>query len=174
MGQTKAKGVGCNVDGYSAVFADISCSDDNKDTGWKTFAGLQLNPNAALEFGFVKLGDATIDGTDSVFGNTKTTVEADGFFVAGVGFIPLGRNASLMAKAGLFKWSADLTIDTSIGSAAEDDSGVDLLFGLGAVFDLSRNIALRVEWERFADVGDEDTTGQSDVDMLSASIVFRL
>lgn len=172
-GQTDVKDAGC-TDDYSAVFADISCSDDSKDTGWKIFAGSQLTPNAAIEFGFVDLGAATIKGTDSVFGSTKATAEADGFFVAGVGSIPLGQSASLLGKVGLFNWSVDAAIDTSIGSASEDDSGTDLMFGFGAMFNMSRDIALRLEWERFSDVGDDDTTGKSDVDMLSASILFRL
>ena len=47
------------------------------------------------------------------------------------------------------------------------------MFGLGASADIAKNFAVRVEWERFLNVGDKDTTGQSDIDLVSASLVFR-
>jgi hypothetical protein len=46
------------------------------------------------------------------------------------------------------------------------------MFGFGASFDIGKTAAVRIEWERFMDVGESDT-GQSDVDLLSASLVFR-
>ena len=171
-GQTEGKDVGCGG-GYAPVFADTTCSADNKDTGLKVFAGFQLNPNAALEFGWVDLGEATIKGTDSFFGTTNATWKADGLYVAGIGSIPVGSAASFFGKIGLFRWKADLKIDTDFGFASDDDSGTDLLFGIGASFNLGSSAALRLEWERFSDVGDSSSVGQSDVDMLSASLLFR-
>lgn len=173
LGQTKAD-VDCTAD-YSAIFADISCDADDKDSAWKLFAGYQVTRNAAIEFGFVDMGEFTIDGTDSFFGSTRATAEGDGFTITGVGSMPVGTGVDLIGKIGLLMWNVDTTIATSnFGSASEDDSGTDLTFGFGAAINLGRNAALRLEWERFSDVGDDDTTGQSDVDMLSASVLLRL
>jgi hypothetical protein len=30
-----------------------------------------------------------------------------------------------------------------------------------------------VEWERYFDVGDEHTTGQMDIDLLSAGLIYK-
>ena len=32
---------------------------------------------------------------------------------------------------------------------------------------------MRAEWEKFKDVGDENTTGKGDMDLLSFSLVFN-
>jgi hypothetical protein len=46
-------------------------------------------------------------------------------------------------------------------------------FGAGAMLDLTRNISLRLEVERFSNVGNE-TTGVSNIDMISLGVLLRL
>lgn len=169
FGQSKAD-VECEPE-YEALLADISCSADDSGSAWKLFGGFKFSPNAAIEFSYIDLGEFTIKGTDSFFGSTRFSVEPTGFNIAGVGSVPVSSNFSLLGKIGLFLWDIDTRLGTSIGSASESDSGTDLMFGVGAAFEFTKGTALRVEWERFSDVGDEDTTGESDVDLLSASIV---
>lgn len=152
---------------------DITCSADDTDTGWKLYVGNQFSPSAAVEFGYVDFGEAKISGTDSFFGSASATVEASGFNVALVGFLPVGNTVNLLGKVGLFLWDVDASVSTSIGSGSASESGTDLMFGFGASFDIGKTAAVRIEWERFTDVGDENETGQSDVDLLSASLVFR-
>jgi OOP family OmpA-OmpF porin len=69
----------------------------------------------------------------------------------------------------MFVWGVEL--DGAGGS--ESASGTGLSYGIGLQYDFTNTTGLRLDWERFADVGDEDKTGQSDVDMLSAGLVFR-
>ena len=45
------------------------------------------------------------------------------------------------------------------------------MLGLGGSFKATRQVGVRLEWERFLSIGDEDTTGESDVDLFSASLV---
>lgn len=153
---------------------DITCDSDDTDTAWKLFAGNQFSPNVAVEFGYVDLGEFKASGTDSFLGSTSLDLEATGFNVALAGFLPVGNTVNLLGKVGLFLWDLDASASSSVfGSGSTNESGTDLMFGLGASFDIGKTIAVRIEWERFADVGDEDETGQSDVDLLSASLVFR-
>jgi OmpA-OmpF porin, OOP family len=152
---------------------DITCSTDDTDSGWKLFAGNQFSPNAAIEFGYLDLGEAKMSGIDSFLGVTSLSWEASGFDVAFVGFLPVGNTVNLLGKVGLFLWDMDVSASSSsLGSGSESDSGTDLMFGLGASFDIGKTAAVRIEWERFMDVGESDT-GQSDIDLLSASLVFR-
>ena len=44
---------------------------------------------------------------------------------------------------------------------------------VGAGFFFGQGWGIRVEWERFAGVGDDETTGESDVDLLSGSIQYH-
>lgn len=152
---------------------DITCNTDDTGSGWKLFAGNQFSPNAAIEFGYLDLGEAKMSGTDSVLGITSLSWEASGFNVALVGFLPVGNTVNLLGKVGLFLWDMDVSASSSsLGSGSSSDSGADLMFGLGASFDIGKTTVVRIEWEQFMDVG-EDDTGQSDIDLLSASLVFR-
>ncbi|HKQ25592.1 MAG TPA: outer membrane beta-barrel protein [Burkholderiales bacterium] len=165
FGQTKVD-IECDL--------DITCSSDDSDSGFKIFGGYQFNPNFAFEVGYYDLGEAKLSGTDSFLGSTTATIEASGFNFALVGSIPLGERFELMAKAGIFRWDLDVSATSSVfGSGSDSETGFDPMFGIGAAFNFSKNLGLRVEYEKFLDVGDEDTTGESDVDFLSASIVFR-
>ena len=153
---------------------DITCSADEKDTGWKFYGGYQFTPNFAVEFGYVDLGETGASGNDSVLGTTSVTIEASGFSAAALGAIPLGDRFALFGKVGLFRWDVDARASSSVfGSGSLSESGIDFLFGAGAAMSLGRSLSLRVEWERFSDVGDNATTGEADVDFLSAGIVLR-
>jgi hypothetical protein len=46
------------------------------------------------------------------------------------------------------------------------------MFGVGVQFDAG-NLLLRAEFERFMDIGDEDITGQSDVDVIGVSAAVK-
>jgi len=153
---------------------NITCSADDSDTGFKIFGGYQFNPNFAVEVGYYDLGEAKISGTDSFLGSTTGTFEASGFNVAVVGSLPLGERFELMAKAGIFRWDLDFNVSSSVfGSGSASETGFGPMFGIGGAFNFTKNLGVRVEYEKFLDMGDEDTTGQSDVDFLSASLIFR-
>lgn len=153
---------------------DISCSKEDSDTALKIFGGYQFNPNFAIEVGYYDLGEASITGTDSLFGTVTSKAEASGFNFAIVGSFPVAERFTLMGKAGFFRWDMDASANSSVfGSASANETGFDPMFGIGGAFNFSEALGIRVEYEKFLDVGDENTTGQSDVDLLSASLVFR-
>lgn len=136
------------------------CTEDLKDTGWKLAAGKQLNTNAAVEFGYVDLGDASASAAGAT-----CTVEADGFHASLVGSLPTTNQFSFTGRVGLFRWDAG-GVCSGAFSASGSDSGTDLTFGVGMRYDMTKTVGLRAEWDRF-DV-DED-----DVDMLSLGVVFQ-
>jgi OOP family OmpA-OmpF porin len=165
-GQSKADIGDCDL--------DISCSSDDTDTGWKIYGGYQFNPNGAIEFGYVDLGKAKASGTDSFLGVTSVDWETTGFTAALVGSLPVGQNFGLMGKLGLFHWDLDVNVSSSVfGSGSDSSSGTDMTYGLGLKYDFSKTVGARAEWDRFKDVGDDNTTGQSDVDLLSVGVVFK-
>jgi opacity protein-like surface antigen len=95
-----------------------------------------------------------------------------------VGSYPINDMFSLSAKAGGFWWEADAKATVfvdgeAIGSYSDDDGKVDLGYGLGARVDFNENLAARVEWEKYHNVGGDEHTGESDVDVISASVLFK-
>ena len=166
IGQAKVDTLDCDL--------DISCSSDDSDTSLKVYGGYQFNANGAVEFGYVDLGEATINGTDSFLGTTAASFETDGFNVALTGFLPVSNNIAVTGKFGLFFWNLDVGLNTSfLGSSSLSEDGSDLMYGIGVQFGVTEQIAVRAEWERYNDIGNENTTGESDIDLLAANLVFK-
>jgi OmpA-OmpF porin, OOP family len=162
IGQSKAKGACDGVAGPG-----VTC--DDTDTGGKILGGYQLSRNFALELGYADLGQAKA----TFAGSGSFTLGAKGFEFTGIGMLPIGERFSILARAGLFSWKVDFKDGTGlIGSA--NASGTDLTYGFGLKFDFTKDFAIRGEWQRYKDVGDLDTTRQSDVDFVGISLVYKL
>ena len=50
---------------------------------------------------------------------------------------------------------------------------VQALLGAGLTYDVTKQFSVRTEWERFNNVGDGSTTGQTAIDVISLSGQFR-
>jgi OOP family OmpA-OmpF porin len=153
--------------------AGISC--DQKDTAWKVFAGYQFNRYIAAEAGYADLGKSTANGVvDGV--TLRANFEITAWEVVAVGSFPVMDRLSLFGKAGLYRAELERTGTGTIGAITvpldEKESNNDVTFGVGARFNLTRNLAVRAEWQRYLDVGG-DEVGQSDVDLLSVGVQFR-
>lgn len=138
---------------------------DDSDTGFKIFGGHEYK-GFAIEFGYVDFGKVSESG----FG-FSASFEATALFATVNGVFPVGKQKRihLIPKAGLARWDADADVFISgFGTFSDSDDGFDPLIGLGASFDVGERLAVRVEWERFMDVGDD-----ADVDMLSAGVTYK-
>lgn len=166
---------------FNSLGLDINSSSlDDTDTAYKIQVGYQFTPNFAIEGGYIDLGAATYKAnvTDGFFDyNAKIEIEAKGWNIAGVGMLPLNDSFSLFAKLGFINADVESTIKFSSGgiSASESEDSTDFkpTFGLGAAYAVTSQLALRVEFERYNDLGDEDKTGEGDVDLLSGGIVYK-
>ena len=138
---------------------------DGKDTGFKFFGGYQFNQNFGLELAWVDLGKASYSGTFSGLPVTGGSVKTSGLNVSAVGTLPLGAGFALFGKAGIFAWEATANDTTGGLPFSGKDDGADFSFGVGASYDLTKNFAIRAEWERFKAVGD--------IDLLSVGLVYR-
>jgi len=165
FGQATAQDIVCDL--------DISCSSDDSDSGIKVFAGNQMSPNFAIEFGYADLGEFSASGTDSFLGTASVAAETTALFVTANGIMPVAQNFNLFGKVGIARWDMDLSATSSVfGSGSLSDDGFDIMFGIGASFAVGQMVSIRAEWERFA-VGDSATTGESDIDLLSAGVTFK-
>jgi OmpA-OmpF porin, OOP family len=154
---------------------------DERDPGVKVLAGYRFNSYFALEGGFAWLGEFQI--TNNVTAPTTGALNADirviGLFLDAVGMLPLGANFDAFAKVGVvgsetrtFR-STSGTVTPAPGSntnASTDEA--NLKFGLGAQYAFARNVTLRLEWERYMNVGNANT-GELDIDLYSIGLLFR-
>lgn len=150
---------------------DISCpagsSCDDTDTAYKIYGGLEVNEYISMEVGYADLGETSVTGA------TTGTAEVNGMTLAMVGTFAVSPSITLIGRGGMN--ILNLEVNETTGGVPSNDGDTDVAWslGLGAQYNFTKSVGLRVEYERFFDVGDADTTGETDVDLISAGIVFK-
>jgi len=180
IGQAKAKDAGDCSDLSGIYDPGYSCSIDDTDTSFNLFLGYAFLPNLSAELGYIDLGKYNIDASGTVLGTPVSVngdIKAKGWTLSAVATFPIQPTFALFGHLGFFNWDVDINASASTGFAAfsgsDSASGTDPLFGIGAQWNVDKKLGVRGEWTRYQDVGDEDTTGQSDVDNLSISVLYN-
>ena len=122
----------------------LDLEDADKDTAFRILGGYQINRTFAAELGYAMLYD-------------KDNVEVTAWELVGIGSFPLANRFSVFGKLGFAMWEAEFP--------GGDDDGTDLTYGIGLQYDVSRNLGLRAQWQRY-DV-------EADADVLSVGLVYR-
>ncbi len=119
---------------YSNSVNGIGGGDDanNGSLGAKVYGGYTLTPNFALEGSVFRLGHTHMGDA-----NVNTT----GIALDGVGNYMFAPQWSLLGRVGV----AEGRFYTSGG----DDSSAAVKFGAGVQYDLTKQVALRVQYERY-------------------------
>ena len=180
----------------TVVNAAVTGSDfDSKDTGFKIFGGYRVLPWIALELNYTDLGQSRLQ-TNILNSNPPTTgsvtlirkitgVGADALFIA-----PLGERASVYGRIGAVRsrLEADAALSGSIvftsGNPADRSRTTTVnetvaRYGVGGEWLVAPNVGLRIDWERWLDVGKKfeiggsGNTGEADTDFYSLGVVYR-
>ena len=107
------------------------------------------------------MGEAVLtDGIDTI------TAEATAINFAVLGIIPASNTVDIFGKIGLAFWDAKLSASGTIAGSLDDD-GTDIMFGAGVSFGVTDQFALRAEIEKFNNIGNDTTIGESSVMILS-------
>ena len=179
----------------TVVNGSASSTDfDAKDGAWKVFGGLRVNPWLALEAGYTDLGRSTlvthtvrVDGLEGAVAIRRkiTALGADVLISA-----PLGPRFTVFGRGGAYrtKLKAEAQLDGGIvftdGSPDERSRSTTFNetvphFGAGLEWNWRPEASLRIEWERFKDVGKAfavgatGTTGEADTDLASIGVLMR-
>jgi OOP family OmpA-OmpF porin len=148
-------------------FSDCSSPCDDKGSAFKLFGGYQFNRYIAAEFGYSDMGKGT-------FGSANVKANAWELSAVGTWGIPLstgGIGLGLLGRLGVYNGEAKVTVP-STGEEVKHGT-TDLTYGFGLHADLSRIIAVRAEWQRFAKMGGGGIGEKADVDVLSVSALWR-
>lgn len=157
-----------NYDDGSFTAADF----DDSDTALRLFVGADLNPNVAVELGYVDLGEASTDATSDgccfyAPGPVSHSLTADGIDLSILGKVPVGESGALGARLGLLKWDGEEKLSDSTGSLSGSDDGTDLFFGLGGQYNFSEQVGLRGEYVMYK-------LDDFDINVLSLALTFKL
>lgn len=166
-------------------------SVDDSDVGWGMQVGYRFNDYVAAEVGYVNLGDvlyeAILQATDAGGTIAPFPVEsslrfnATGPTASVLGMVAIGERFDIHGRAGIVFADTRLrrrvrTVDREFVNIAHDEFDArtqDLFAGVGATWNINDSYSVRVEYQRFFDVGDEDTSGEFDIDFIQVGILFR-
>lgn len=107
--------------------------DSVSKTGFGATLGYTLNPNVAFELSARRLGSGTVEGTK---------IKANALQASVLGIAPITNEFSLYGRLGLTRNSVDLT-EGSLNASAHKTKA---LFGLGASYQVAKNVTLRGEY----------------------------
>lgn len=181
LGEVSQSNVDLDTSALDTVLSDngassLNSSDSGSSNQWRLQAGYQVNPNFALEAGYIDLGKSSYKGT---FSGGKATADwtAGGLDVAAVGMLPMNHSLTLLGKVGAI--SAKTKTDWSssgisgIPNGSESKTQFKPFIGLGAAYSLNPKSDLRFEYERFNGIGDASVTGKADVSILSLGVSYH-
>jgi OmpA-OmpF porin, OOP family len=148
---------------------------DSHDTAWKLFGGYQFNEFIAVEAGYQDLGRFKGTSTVTVPAPASTASgswDAAAASVAAVATYPLANRFGVLFKAGLAVTRRNVNVSAPAQNSL-NETRVQPLLGVGVKFDATKTIGIRGEFERFNNVGDGSTTGQSPLNVWSVSALYR-
>lgn len=184
FGTTKIKDGGpCSTMGL-VLNSGYSCSADDKDKGWKVFAGYEVMKYLAVEMSYRDFGKFTASGSGTGTNTSSAATATSEFRAKGwlsfdvLGLLPVTKEFGLFARVGTNRWRVDNTASASDGSTigriqdTKPGFGLDTI-GLGVKYSFAESMDLRLEWERFKDIGNTVREGSADIDMLSLGLVYN-
>jgi opacity protein-like surface antigen len=130
----------------------------NSSTVLRAGGGYQFTPRWATEVSFALYGKSNP-------GDTIDDWKTNGMQASGIGTFPVGESISVLGKLGVARITRE--------AAGTTYTRTNLAYGIGAQYDFSKIVALRVQYERISSIGDDNTTGQSRLSMLSAGALYR-
>ncbi|MGA9852204.1 MAG: outer membrane beta-barrel protein [Gammaproteobacteria bacterium] len=181
-------------------FNPYTATYTNNDTGYRLTAGYQFNSYWGLEASYVALGESgatdNIVVNQTVLGlgslscgylcstdyNVNAKLKAHGWTVAVTGTYPFTDKWAVFGRAGVIDARVELDVNEIPdgggvpGTPSETNSSSmnwKGTYGLGASWAFVENWALRLDWDRYANLGDNSKTGTYNVNLASLGIVYR-
>lgn len=158
---------------------------DDSDGAYGVYVGYRWNSYVATELGYVNLGEGLFEAelSDPALVAEPTVFSArlrtTGITAAMLGIFPVAGMFDLHGRAGIYyadtryRERQDFTDSDTFLSAESKANSFDAFAGIGAAWNFDDNYSLRVEYQKFLNVGDKDDTGEVDVDLLTIGVLFR-
>jgi OOP family OmpA-OmpF porin len=175
------------VDNGFAIISATSSLDDS-DTSWSAIAGYSFSPYFSIEGSYLDLGTAKYRASGRVNppgpvtsapASFATDFDVSGFTAAAVGTVPIGQMLEAHGRVGLMFADIDVSGAMSVsgfvpGAESFSSDSRDVFFGLGAGLHFGGQWSISLDWQTFKDVGDEEETGEADIDRISLGVTYRL
>jgi OOP family OmpA-OmpF porin len=142
---------------------------DEWDTAWKIFGGFEVNQYISMEVGYADLGTVGYGGAGSR--------ETNGMIMQVIGTYALNPSFTLIGRGGMNILNTEVNgVVAGTPNGNTGDTDVVWSLGLGGQYNLTKSVGLRMEWERYFEAGSSDFnggTGEADIDLISAGVVYK-
>ena len=180
VGQSSSK---FNTTDFGLGSALVNETQDKSKTAIKIYGGYDFTKNWAIEGGATRLEKPQYrySGTGALAVGTRAQVEETAWHVALKGTASLSEQVGVFGKFGVTRNRSNLELPRT-GNAAFNallrlpnsagKSHANALYGAGAEYSATKNIGLRLEYERYGTFGDTNT-GRTKVDLWSLGATYR-
>jgi hypothetical protein len=159
---------------------------DDSDIGWGLQVGYRFNRYVAAEVGYVDLGEGlyeaimTVDDGVEIFPvEASLRFKSSGPTAAVLGILPIGERFDAHVKGGVYFADTrlrgrlrDVEFNENVVHDETKAGETEFFFGIGGAWNINDSYSLRVEYQRYLDIGNDDT-GEGDVDLIGVSVLFR-
>lgn len=136
--------------------------------------GYHISPMLAVEAGYLMLGDSTINYTNASFTSKNTALQ-----IAAVGTFAVAPTFDLIGKLGM-SMNSNKLVGTGAGSFINSStSSTSLMFGIGAQYNVNKQVSIRVQYEDFGKFKTNDgplppvTSWDMGVSMFSVGVAYN-
>ena len=147
---------------------------EDTDIGYRHFGGYRFTRNWGVEVGYSDLGRGNEGVEPGFLAHQKSGTQTSAWTLAGTGVMPLGNAFAIQGRLGFSVATPDATLmapGAGIGSAFPRYRPA-VLWGFGGQYDLSSRIGLRVDYNNFGRLGDEQNGARSDLWSINAVVRF--
>jgi len=158
---------------------------DEESTSWNVLAGYRFFRYAAIELAYHDFGTLHEFSPSRTIGTVttlevKSELESTGATLSLLGELPITAGWSVFLRAGgLFadqdvsrRISGSPLVATSTSHESYDSEV--FLYGIGTQLDFGAHWTVRLDFQRYDDVGKGNGLGEADVDVLTLGVLFRL
>lgn len=165
------------VSGPVAALGGTSHMSDN-DTAYRFTGGFQFNRYWGAEASYVDFGQAELDLTTTVPAGTYAAKrQVHGFVFAGTGTFPFNDSWSVFARLGGImghvKVAATGTGAFAAATGSQTSTDWKVTYGVGVNWTLTENWIVRGGWDQYSSLGNQNKTGENDVNVIGIGVVYR-
>jgi OmpA-OmpF porin, OOP family len=165
---------------------DVTLKTEENDVGYNITFGYRFSRYFAAELGLAQFGSVettgradaeTEDGTVPV--GIKLGFSAGGPMLSAIGILPLNEKFELFGRLGYLFTSSERELTSRVDGQAgalfgsiKGDSQ-DVVLGVGASYNVNQVYSVRLEYQQIDKLGESDTAGEEDVNVISVGMLMR-
>ena len=158
---------GARAEGFCTGVSGPGVSCDDTGGALKLYGGYQFHRNFGVELGIGGMGEWVAQGPGGRVEISTGVVEALGLVI-----LPVTEGFALYGKAGIYRANTEARANTFLLNGTFEETNADLTAGFGLRFEFARSFGVRLDWQRYFDVGGPDI-GESDIGVFSIGLQLR-